>query len=65
MAGAELHVAPTGFPSIVTDLSEADPALPREFAASVFLQPVPFSAWIVDADGTTVAVWPTFGGTDP
>jgi hypothetical protein len=35
--------------------------LPDEFAASVFLEPVPFTARIIDADGTTVAFWPTFG----
>ncbi|MEP7113788.1 MAG: hypothetical protein ABI862_11010 [Ilumatobacteraceae bacterium] len=58
MSGAELRVAPTGLPSIVTKLHEVDPTLPGEFAASVFLQPVTFTARIVDADGTTVAFWP-------
>ena len=61
MDGAELHVAPTGLPSIVTRLRDVDPALADEFAASVFLQPVPFTARIIDANGTTVAFWPTFG----
>ncbi len=61
MDGAELHVAPTGLPSIVTRLHDVDATLPGEFAASVFLQPVPFTARIIDANGTTVAFWPTFG----
>ncbi len=61
MDGAQLHVAPTGLPSIVTRLRDVDPALPAEFAASVFLEPVTFTARIVDGDGTTVATWPTFG----
>ena len=61
MAGAELRVAPTGLASIVTKLHEVDPALPDEFAAAVFMEPVTFTARIVDADGTTVASWPTFG----
>jgi hypothetical protein len=60
MAGAELHVNPTGLPSIVTPLRDIDPAFPAEFAASVFLEPVPFTAQIIDADGRTVASWPTF-----
>jgi hypothetical protein len=61
MDGAELHVAPTGLPSIVTRLYDVDASLPDEFAASVFLEPVPFTARIIDANGTTVAFWPTFG----
>ena len=61
MDGAELHVAPTGLPSIVTRLYDVDATLPGEFAASVFLQPVPFTARIIDASGATVAFWPTFG----
>jgi hypothetical protein len=59
MTGAELRVAPTGQPSIVTKLHQVNPRLPGEFAASVFLEPVTFTARIVDADGTTVAFWPT------
>ena len=61
MDGAELHVAPTGLPSIVTRLYDVDSTLPGEFAASVFLEPVPFTARIIDANGTTVAFWPSFG----
>jgi hypothetical protein len=57
--GAELHVAPTGLPSIVTRLRDVDPALPGEFAASVFTQPVPFTARILDADGKILAFWPS------
>jgi hypothetical protein len=61
MDGAQLHVAPTGLASIVTRLHDVDPALPAEFAAAVFMEPVTFTARIVDANGTTVATWPTFG----
>jgi hypothetical protein len=61
MDGAELHVAPTGLDSIVTRLYDVDPALPDEFAAAVFTQPVPFTARIIAANGMTVAFWPTFG----
>jgi hypothetical protein len=59
MDGAELHVAPTGLPSIVTRLRDVDPALPGEFAASVFTQPVPFTARILDSDGNILAFWPS------
>ena len=61
MDGAELHVAPTGLPSLVTRLRPIDSTLPGEFAASVFLQPVPFTARIIDANGATVAFWPIYG----
>lgn len=60
MKGAQLHVNPTGLPSIITPLTEESPTLGDLFAASVFLEPVPFTAHITDADGTTVASWPTF-----
>ena len=59
MDGAELHIAPTGLPSIVTRLRDVDPSLHREFAASVFMQPVPFTARILDADGEILAFWPS------
>ncbi len=60
MKGAHLHVNPTGLPSIVTPLYDVNPALDDLFVASVFLEPVPFTAHVTDADGTTVASWPTF-----
>lgn len=60
LPGTELHVNPNGLPSVVTPLYEVDPTLAAEFAASVFLEPVPFTARITDADGTTIASWPTF-----
>lgn len=65
MTGAKLHVDPTGLPSIVTPLRDVDSMFPAEFAASVFLQPVPFAAQIVDANGVTVASWPAFASGDP
>jgi hypothetical protein len=37
-----------------------DPSLADQFTAAVFFEPVPFTAQIVDSDGVTVAVWPTF-----
>jgi hypothetical protein len=59
MTGAELHVDPTGLPSIVTPLHDVDAMFSAEFAAAVFLQPVPFATRIVDANGSTVASWPS------
>ena len=61
MAGARLHVSPTGSASIVTYFGDADPNLPELFGAWVFTQPATFTARIVDANGATVASWPTFG----
>ena len=60
MTGAELHVSPTGLPSTVSPLFDVDPSLADQFTAAVFFEPVPFTARIVDSDGMTVAVWPTF-----
>jgi hypothetical protein len=60
MTGAELHVSPTGLASTVTPLFDVDPSLADQFTAAVFFEPVPFTAQIVDSDGVTVAVWPTF-----
>jgi hypothetical protein len=58
MTGAELHVSPTGKPSTVTPLFDVDPSLADQFTAAVFLEPVPFTARIVDSNGTTVVAWP-------
>jgi hypothetical protein len=58
MTGATLHVSPTGLSSMVTPLTDVDPSLADQFAAEVFLEPVPFTARIVDGNGTTVAAWP-------
>ena len=58
MTGATLRVSPTGLPSMVTPLTDVDPSLADQFAAEVFLEPVPFTARIVDGNGTTVAAWP-------
>ena len=58
MAGATLHVNPTGLPSVVLPLLDVDTALSDEFAAYAFAEPVPFTTQIVDATGQTVASWP-------
>jgi hypothetical protein len=58
MAGAQLHVNPTGKPSLVTSFSDVDADYADLFGASVFLQPVPFTAEIIDRNGTSVAFWP-------
>ena len=60
MAGAELHVNPTGLPSTVTPFVDVDPAMADQFAAAPFVEPVPFTAEILDGRGETVASWPTF-----
>jgi hypothetical protein len=58
MTGAQLHINPTGLPSTVAPLLPIDPSLADNFTATVFLEPVPFSARIVDNNGATVASWP-------
>lgn len=58
MAGAALHINPTGLASTVSPLFDVDPKFADEFTATVFDEPVPFTAQIVDGDGTTVAFWP-------
>ena len=60
MKRAELHVNPNGLASIVTRLYHVDPSIADQFAATVFLEPVPFTARITDSDGQIVASWPTF-----
>ncbi len=60
MTGAELRVSPTGLASTDTPLIDVDPSLADQFTAAVIFEPVPFSARIVDSNGVTVAVWPTF-----
>jgi hypothetical protein len=59
MAGANLHVNITGFPSTQLLMIDVDPRLDAEFAAYAFSEAVPFTAQIVDASGQTVASWPT------
>ena len=59
MAGATLHVNPTGLPSATQDLLDVDGGLDAEFAAYAFSEPVPYTVEIVDASGQTVASWPT------
>lgn len=60
MTGAELHVNPTGLPSIVTPFLDIDPSMPDEFAAAAFVEPVPFAVQILDSSGAQVAFWPEF-----
>ena len=59
MTGAELHVSPNGLPSTVAPLLMIDRTLADNFTATVFFEPVPFTARIVDSSGATVASWPT------
>ena len=58
MTGAQLHLNPNGLPSTVAPLMPIDPSLADNFAATVLLEPVPFSARIVDSSRATVASWP-------
>ncbi len=58
VTGAELHINPNGLPSKVTPLVDVDPDLADQFAAFVFLEPVPFTAQIVDINGHTIVSWP-------
>ena len=58
MTGAQLHLNPNGLPSTVAPLMPIDPSLADNFTATVLLEPVPFSARIVDSSGATVASWP-------
>ena len=58
MTGAELHVNPNGLPSAVVPLADLDPSFLDDFAAYVFLDPVPFTAQIVDSSGLTIVSWP-------
>ena len=59
MAGAELLIRRTGLPSTVTYMFDVDAKFADEFTASVFDEPVSFTAQIVDRDGATVAFWPS------
>ena len=59
MTGAQLHVSPNGLPSTVAPLLMIDRRLADNFTATVFSEPVPFTARIVDSGGATVASWPT------
>ena len=56
--GAQLHVNPNGLASVVTPLTDLDPGFADLFTAYVFLEPVPFTAEIVDGDGATLVAWP-------
>ncbi len=58
MVGAQLHVNPNGLTSAVSALTDLDPGFADLFTAYVFLEPVPFTAEIVDSGGSTVASWP-------
>ena len=58
MSGAELRINPTGLATTVSPLFDVDAKFADEFTAAVFDEPVPFTAQIVDRDGTTVAFWP-------
>ncbi len=60
MTGAELHLNPTGLPSIVTPFLDIDPSMPDEFAAAAFVEPVPFTVQILDTNRAEVAYWPEF-----
>jgi hypothetical protein len=59
MLGAELHVNPTGLPSIVVPFLDVDAKLPDLFAAVAVVEPVPFAAQIVDGFGRQAAFWPS------
>ena len=59
MTGAVLRINPTGLPTTVSPLFDVDAKFADEFTASAFDEPVPFTAQIVDRDGTTVASWPS------
>jgi hypothetical protein len=59
MVGAVLRINPNGLPSTTTPLFVVDPKFADEFTASEFGEPVPFTAQIMDRDGTTVAFWPS------
>ena len=59
MTGAQLHVSPNGLPSTVAPLLMIDRRLADNFTATVFFEPVPFTARILDGSGATVASWPT------
>jgi hypothetical protein len=61
MAGAELHVSPTGLSSTTSPMVDLDAGFGDLFTAYVFLEPVPFTAEIVDGSGTTVSSWPVTG----
>jgi len=58
VSGAQLHVDPTGLASTVSPMLDVDPHLGDLFTTTVFFEPVPFSARIVDGNGVTVATWP-------
>ena len=58
MTGSVLHINPTGLPTTLSPLFDVDAKFADEFTATVFDEPVPFTAQIVDRDGTTVAFWP-------
>ena len=58
MTGAVLRINPTGLGTTASPLFDVDAKFADEFTAAVFDEPVPFTAQIVDRDGTTVAFWP-------
>ncbi len=58
MTGATLQVNRNGQPPVQLAVRDVDAGLSDEFAAYAFAEPVPFTAQIVDAGGTTVANWP-------
>jgi hypothetical protein len=59
MSGTQLLVSPNGLPSAATSLYDVDPAMNDLFAAYVFLEPVPYTARLVDSSGAVIASWPT------
>jgi len=58
VTGAQLHVNPNGLEPSVSPLLDIDPGLGDLFTATVFFDPVPFTAQIIDGNGNTVASWP-------
>ncbi|MEP7048135.1 MAG: hypothetical protein ABI949_15700 [Ilumatobacteraceae bacterium] len=58
MAGAELHVNPTGLPSTLIPFHDVDPAMADLFSADAFVEPVPFTAEILDSGGNSLSFWP-------
>lgn len=58
-AAATLQITRAGLDPVAVDFIDADPALDRTFAAYAFTEAAPYTAQVIDQQGSTLAAWPT------
>jgi hypothetical protein len=58
-ATAQLQVTRSGLDPVLVPFNDTDPTFDRTFAAYAFSEPSTYTAQIIGADGTVLAVWPS------